>query len=94
MAYCLAKKHGIEHGEITKILEDSRKVSARVQKKFNMEYSFARKELDAKERAISANAKNVQLITNLLECDFRRFLLLVLENGDIIYVVRFFERSE
>lgn len=59
------EKYGIGHGEIDKILEESRKISLRVQKKFNVEYSFHQKELDATEIAISANAKNPHVITNI-----------------------------
>lgn len=56
---------GIRHGELGKILDDSRKTSLKVQRKFNTIYKFGIKELSATERVISANAQNLQKITDI-----------------------------
>lgn len=61
----LCEKYGMKHQEVDDILEESRKISLKVQKKFKVEYSFHRKELDVTERVISANAQNPYVITDI-----------------------------
>lgn len=56
---------GIGYGDLDKILDESKKTSLKVQKKFNTTYKFGIKELSATERVISANAQNLQKITDI-----------------------------